>query len=80
MLKKCDYCGRLFESRDDRIKFCGDACRKESKRRTSRRQSSEWYDITIKNLKIYEVNNILVENEITVEEYMKNREKYVFDY
>ena len=80
MYKVCEWCGHTFNPRDARSKLCSDNCRKESKRFTARKQSNEWYDITIKDLKLKDVANILAENKITFEEYMKNREKYVFDY
>lgn len=32
MIKRCEWCGRAFECRSSKAKFCGDRCRKAHQR------------------------------------------------
>lgn len=78
--KKCSICGNLFYPIDDRQKYCNPGCRMEAKRRSSKSHNGNWYNIEVRDLTLGDVNNILVEENITIEEFIENRTDYVIKY
>lgn len=80
MIKKCEWCGRLFDRRDDRHKFCSDACRRAKQHDALKKRSWYWYDITIKDLRLRDINNILIEQNITIQQFIADRENCVVKY
>lgn len=76
----CGICGETFHTDDLRRKFCSRECRDEAKHRTAQDWNKAIYPINHKDLKIYEVVNILVTEGITFEDYIENRDYFVLKY
>ncbi|MBR5874837.1 MAG: hypothetical protein IKY90_08925 [Oscillospiraceae bacterium] len=74
----CKICGTPFQTTDYRRKLCSVECQNENNRRIARDRNGFRYPLKFRDLKIREVVNILVTENITIEEYIDNRDYYVF--
>lgn len=78
MIKVCLVCGKPFEACNNSNIICSPECRKI--RKESLRTNELKFDTTIINLKLYEILEIMKRENITISEYLDNRDYYIMRY
>ena len=78
--KVCEICGKTFSTNDARRKTCSLECQEENKKRISREYNGFRYPLNYATLKIREVVNILITEDIPISAYIDNRDYYILKY
>ena len=82
MIKVCVICGELFESGVTNRVTCSRVCQntRERQLRAGYGDGMVHYQTNIRDLKLYEVLEIMRRENITINEYLSNRDFYVSRY